>query len=257
MTFREPVAGPLVVGDGRYCGLGIMAPVACDHRDALILPVRKECRPPVAHRATVVNALRRALMSRGADAGGNIPTLFCGHDEGGGRALSGQHRHVYLFAEDDDGDGRIDRLAVIAPWRVDRSWTPNDKEAALFEETVSDLRCVRAGAAGVLALDNARTPDPDDPLFACARKWRSRTTYRPTRHARSKSDGSTAAAADLLQECLRRGLPRPEVEVVTIDVGPHGGCGAQACLHFNIAVAGPILLGLDAHRGGGLFEGRR
>ncbi len=52
---------------------------------------------------------------------------------------------------------------------------------------------------------------------------------------------------------MRRGLPRPEVEVRHMDVGPHGGVRLEARLAFQVAVRGPILLGRDAHRGGGLF----
>lgn len=36
ITFSAPLSGPLVIGDGRYCGLGILAPLREVFRDALI-----------------------------------------------------------------------------------------------------------------------------------------------------------------------------------------------------------------------------
>jgi len=258
ITFARPVAGPLMIGDGRYGGLGLMAPSTADrHRDVLILPLRPDCRPAVAEGSTVVAALRRALMSLAADGDGHVSTLFSGHPEGPGPARSGQHRHVYLLADDGDGDGLLDRLIVIAPWRVDRSVPASAGDRAGFERVVAGLRTLRAGAAGVLALDPACEPAENDPMFALAPRWFSRTAYRPTRHPSRKADPAAAASDDLSAECQRRGLPRPKIEVTRVDVGPRGGLSVNARLGFEVGVAGPILLGRDAHRGGGLFIGER
>ena len=254
ITFRESVSGPLVIGDGRYCGLGIMMPVETRRRDALILPVRAHQRPAIAHRAAVVAALRRALMSLAADAEGFITTLFSGHAGGAGPARSGQHRHVYLFADDADGDGLLDRLGVVAPWRVDRSWHPGAQLREHFEHVTGELRVLRAGAAGLLVLDVPRDPDPDDPLFASARSWRSRTPYQVTLRPRARELAKAAVKRDLLDECARRGLPSPEVTVTHVEQGSGRGAAAEILLHFSVVVPGPILLGRDAHAGGGLFR---
>src|SRR5690606_28326433 len=141
-----------------------------------------------------------------------------GHDAGPGPAADGRHRHVYLYAEDIDGDGLLDHLGVIAPWRVDRSWAPRtraergDREtlSAVFENVTTDLELVRAGAAGVLKLAPAREPSMEDPAFATSRVWVSRTPYRPTRHPKRRADTEAFVVADVLEELRRRGLPRPE-----------------------------------------------
>lgn len=251
--FRTPVSGPLVIGDGRYCGLGLMHPLTEASRDILILPIAPAHRPGVDHRVAVVAALRRALMSRAADADGRIPTLFSGHDEGPGPARPGNHRHVYLLADDEDGDGFLDRLAVVAPWRVDQTWTPTRGDRQRFEQVVRGLDVLRAGVAGLLRLELAADPRPDDELFRRARTWISRTPYWPTRHPRNAADVANAIKRDLTKECERRGLPRPEVDVTRTRNGPQGGIRAEVRLQFRVAAGGPILLGRDAHRGGGLF----
>ncbi len=254
--FRTPVAGPLVIGDGRYCGLGLMYPPTDVSSDILVLPITATHRPGVAHRAVVVAALRRALMSRSADADGRVPTLFSGHANGPGPARSGDHRHVYLLADDEDGDGLLDRLVVIAPWRVDHSWTPGRSDRQRFEQAVRGLDILRAGTAGVLLVGPAADPRPDDDLFRRAQTWVSHTSYWPTRHPRNAADVAETIARDLTQECERRGLPRPDVEVMRTRNGPHGGIRAEMRLQFRIVARGPILLGRDAHRGGGLFAAR-
>jgi CRISPR-associated protein Csb2 len=59
---------------------------------------------------------------------------------------------------------------------------------------------------------------------------------------------------DVIAECERRSLPRPEVEILESDAGPNGGdLEARLQLRFAIAIQGPILLGRDSHAGGGLF----
>ncbi len=257
ITFVPPVAGPLVIGDGRYGGLGVLLPSpAARHRDVLILPLTGE-RPVATQRSAVIAALRRALMSRAADGDGHVATLFSGHESGPGPARSGRHRHVYLFADDGDGDGLLDRLVVVAPWRVDRTVQPAEGERALFERVVAGLRVVRAGTAGVLTLGPPHGPRAGDRVFALAAEWISHTPFRPTRHPPAATDPAAAVARDLAAECQRRGLPCPEIAIGGLDVGRRGGVQARARLRFAVNVAGPILLGRDAHRGGGLFVGER
>jgi CRISPR-associated protein Csb2 len=62
-------------------------------------------------------------------------------------------------------------------------------------------------------------------------------------------------ARDLSAECVRRGLPAPAaVEILECKgVANGGGLKARARLRFATAVHGPLLLGRDSHRGGGLF----
>ena len=70
----------------------------------------------------------------------------------------------------------------------------------------------------------------------------------------SGGDLAVAVSEDVIAECERRGLPRPEIELLKLTAGPHGGdISASIRLRFRIVVEGPILLGRDSHFGGGLF----
>lgn len=215
--------------------------------DALIYRITPATRPPIDLRPVVLAAVRAALMSLARTADGGVLPLFSGHQEGAGPARPGDHRHVYIVAL-DQGD-RLDRVQVVAPWRVDRTVTPAATDREDFVRVTGGLAHVRAGAAGVLHL----TPPQPVPAERGS-LWVSRTPYRPTRHPAKGADPAAFIVDDLQRECRRRGLPIPEgVIPLAVRQGRRGGLSARLRLSFPLPVLGPILLGRDAHRGGGLF----
>src|SRR5207237_12284 len=152
------------------------------------------------------------------------------------------HEHLFFLADDMDGDGKIDRLAVVAPHLADRTvvYDPDQRSDMrdhlhVLERALIDFTLLRAGHAGAPRLTRINEPDGNDPLFGRARTWVSRMSYRPTRHPKGRAI-KEAVAADLLGECARRGLPRPEVEIVQSKIGLRGGLTVRARLHFKTAV---------------------
>ncbi len=255
ITFVAPTQGPIVIGDGRYIGLGLMAPAKDIWRDEIVFTLPPEIRIASADMVILLRAVRRALMAISRNSRDDVPRLFSGHEPDGGPASSGRHEHVFLAAYDADREGRIDRLIVAAPWVCDRlGRAPRRSDRALFDRVVSSLSRVRAGKLGVIALGLASTLATDDPVFGTALMWESHTPYRPTRHAGRSKDPAAAVAHDVINECARRGLPKPEVGLLEFGAGPNGG-NLAACirLRFAVAVKGPIMLGRDSHMGGGLF----
>ena len=255
VAFAEAVCGPLVIGDGRYLGLGLLAPVKGSWRGVMVFTLLPEARVAISDAAALLRAVRRALMALSRNSRDTVPRLFSGHEPDGAPASSGGHQHVFLAADDAKGDGRIDRLIVTAPWVCDRSeHPPSHSDRALFDRVVSSLSKVRAGKLGVVALAYPLTLTAGEPLFGPARTWETRTLYRPTRHAGRGKDPATAVVRDVIAECERRGLPRPEAELLDFNSGPNGGgLAARVHLRFAVAVEGPIMLGRDSHMGGGLF----
>lgn len=254
LTFARPISGPLLLGNGRWLGLGLMAPAPSAtmavNADALFYTLLPDCRPPVLQRAAATQAVRAALMSLARDARGGVPTLFSGHEDGPGPAQSGNHRHIYIALLDKDGDGLLDQVQVIAPWRVDRSAADtNTAERQSFARVTAQLALVRAGAVGLLSLT------PPQPLpVETGTVWTSQTRYRPTRHPRGHTDPAAFIAADVRGELSHRGLPAPvDIQVTDILSGPRAGLSARLTLRFAQPVTGPILLGRDAHRGGGML----
>jgi len=254
--FAELLEGPVVIGDGRYLGLGLMAPQRDVLRDAMVFAVPAETDIAVADGPALIHAARRALMALSRETLGKVPTLFSGHEDDGGRAASGRHEHLFVAADDNDGDGRIDRLIIAAPWACDRSLSPPRRAIrAEFDTVASSLETLRAGRLGIVALGRPTPLADRDALAGPARVWESRTLYLATRHVGRRKDATAALIRDVTAECRRRGLPLPtEVEILEVAGVPNGGgLKARARLCFATMVHGPLLLGRNSHRGGGLF----
>lgn len=256
IVFAGPIAGPLVLGDGRYLGLGLMAPHETGDGDgaggdtvALALP--PDAALAMADAPALLQAARRALMALARDAAGVVPRLFSGHEPDGARAQSGRHEHIFLAA---DGGRSIHRLIIAAPWAADRQVAAGPEQRALLARVIGQLRRLRAGRLGLLELGPPRALADADRLIGPARSWETRTPYCPPRHPARGREAAAAVIASLQAECAARGLPRPEVELIDLAAGPRGGRpAARLRLHFAVAVAGPLMLGRDSHRGGGLF----
>lgn len=272
VAFSEPVSGPIVIGDGRWLGFGVMAPLRRGPPALHVFAIDQAEAPPLAARETLVRALRNAVMARvdtviGGERrqrGETLPVFFTGHVEDGAPARSSHHEHLFFLADDVDGDGRIDRLAIVAPHLADRSiaYDPDRRSAIrshldVLDRALAGFTLLRAGRAGAPHLLPMAEPGDDDPVFGRAKAWVSRTPYRPTRHAGRRKDVKEAIVGDVLAECDRRALPRPEVEVIRFDSIPNGGgFSASVGLRFEVATCGPLLLGRDSHRGGGLFAAK-
>ena len=255
VAFTAPRDGPVLIGDGRYLGLGLMAPEKRVFREVAVFTIEGDA-PPAAARADMLTALRRALMALDRDENGAVSPLFSGHEASGAPAGNGAHRHIFLAAGANRDGSRLARLYVVRPDMADRKSRLSDDEKARFERVTGKLQTVRAGRHGVLLLRGPAAPEPDDRLFTRSRVWTSLTDFSPTRHPRKGADVRAFLEANIHAEVLSRGYPAPKVELLSHDTGPRGGIRARFRLTFSIAVQGPLLLGRDSHMGGGLFAAK-
>lgn len=251
LMFPTNVTGPLALGDGRFIGLGLMAPIVI--RDDVVgfsIPPRR-----VAGRdaSALIHALRRALMSVARDERGGVDKLFSGHETDGQSDHAGHHAHVFLVA-DLDGDW-VSRLVVAAPWTIDRSVSPTPGQRCRFDYVVRKLTSLRAGGLGAFSLQAMPLDDNDD-MVRGAKTWRTTTPYLATRNIKRGEDANTVLIDDVAMECRRRGLPTPtRIRATAVSQGPRGGRPMAACvISFATSVRGPVLLGRNSHQGGGLFH---
>ena len=256
VMFTEPVAGPLLLGDGRFIGLGLMHPHE-PMRDVLAFAIT-EGLSENACSETVALAARRAMMARvqrRLSRGEQLPSYVSGHEEDGSPAGGGSHRHIAVAADLLRG-----RLLYLAPTLLQRRgvrWTEIGREHRRTVRALEGMDVLRAGPAGRLCLVPAVIDQECDPLFACAQVWESVTDYQVTRHYRRLSD-EEALKADILAELERREWPLLEkdaIEIIAVRRGPRGGISGRLRLAFPTAQRGPLLLGRTAHKGGGLFAG--
>lgn len=240
IEFAEPVNGMVVLGNGRYMGLGLMAPVrqvegvyAFTITDGLVND---------ADTLGLARALRRAVMARVQNEMGarkRLPVFFTGHETDGSTAWRGGHEHLAFVP-----DLARQRLLVIAPHVIEHREPSKDERGHLgtLARALTGLSELRAGRAGKLGLERVEINPDVDPLFAASKVWTAATPYAPTRHA--KRNGRDSLRADVLKEVQRRRLPVPLAIEKT---------GADLLLRFSVAVSGPVLLGKTMHFGGGLF----
>lgn len=251
IRFRRLVEGPLVLGDGRYLGLGLLAPVP-GHVDMLAFLISGGLAQG-AGQEQVAAALRRAVMARvqaQIGAGQPLAPFFTGHQPDGEPLRSGAHRHLAFVA-----DLARERLLVIPPHQLGRRnpTAPEREHLALLEAALDGMEELRAGPAGRLALTRTAVDMQQDVLLGSGTIWESVSDYRPTRHAK-RSAPDTAIIEDVLRELQRHDMPKPGVEVLSVHAGRRGGLAGRLRLTFASEQQGPLLLGRTRHLGGGLFR---
>ena len=240
--FAQPVQGPLILGDGRFLGLGLMVP---DRDVPGILAFRITGGLANAAPEGLAQAFRRAVMAQVRDERGRMATFFSGHTPDGARNAPGTHEHIACTADLARG-----RLLIVPPHCLQHRRPGNGEPQHLnhLERSLSGFQELRAGSAGLLSLEPA-TVGPDDPLLAPARLWDSVTPVQATIRPRRTSEETLTVT--IHKELRNRGLPRAEVQITQM-TGPSSG---HARLSFRTAQSGPILLGRTLHKGGGLFAG--
>lgn len=253
--------------------------------------------PLVQQTLSVAESFRRQLMGkygriRENDQPVTLPQAgavrfrseaFSGKDASG-QKLVDSHRHAYYLPSDEDDDGRVDHLTVVAEMGFD----PDEVRA------LDRLRLLRLGDGDPLnlllvSLDEA--PPERGPLFKNSRCWVSATPFLSTRHPKRRGlkrdpahmlgevNRDAFLRVVLLEELERLRQRRPELPTA-IDVQPlpdhrigvrklrpiqfrrfrqkagdDGGrrpSGAFRIL-FPVPVAGPISLGHSSHFGLGMF----
>ena len=258
IVLAEPVVGPLLLGDGRYLGLGLM--LSDEPAPAALAFSISGGLDEAADAFSVARAARRAMLARvlnGTERNDALALYLSGHKADGSPARDGSHRHIAVVA-----DLPRQRILFVAPTllqRQDAHGQRIEKEHSATIRALEGMDVLRAGKAGRLALAPAAVDFDEDPLFTPARVWESVTDYDVTRHRRRMSH-SDALKADVAAELRRCGWPVPPasaLEVVAVRRGPRGGLSGRLRIAFAAAQRGPLMLGRTAHKGGGLFAARR
>ncbi len=252
IVFSAPMEGPLLIGDGRFLGLGLMAPVpgvvAGVHAFVVVEGLDDEPQP-----LDVARALRRAVMARAQSVVGErekLAPFFSGHEADGGPLRRSHYPHLAFAFEPTS---RL--LLVLAPHLIERrSPTKLEREhLRSLDVALKGFRELRAGSAGRLTLSlGAISDDRDNSFLGCSRVWESITSYVVTRHAKGVG-AAEALAADVRAECRRLGLAEPIVQPRNVRGIPGTGLVGDVRLTFGEVVPGPILIGRTRYFGGGLF----
>ena len=201
IRFCEPVEGPLLIGDGRFRGLGLMEPVR-DRQDVWLFSVMGSSTP-IAPEA-LARAARRAVMSRVASEMGtrNLPQFFTGHDADGTPVRRGARVHIGFLIDPDQ------RYLLIATPQALNHTEPDVEQIAhtsTLDRAVSGLKRIVAGTHGVFDLCSVSVDG--SALMHASKVWESITDWQPDRYG--KGDPAGWVPADVRRACTDRGLPLP------------------------------------------------
>ena len=191
-------------------------------------------------------------MARVQDVLGSssLPTYFSGHSSLNTPADSKLHPHLtYLF------DPNQKRLLVLQPEMVDATIKRHQRHSKTLELALDGFSQLLAGTDGRLQIRSIEIDQQSDPIFSRSSVWESVTPYCVNRHAK-KTAVNEAIVNDVLQECERRNLPRPQVTVTKWNAAS-GKLQANLRLEFQQALPGPVILGKTRHHGGGVFRTSR
>lgn len=247
LEFETPLGGPLLLGDGRFLGLGLFQPIA--NRSGTLAFAIKSGLADKPDPVQLARSLRRAVMARVRDVlkTSELPTYFSGHSKRNAPADSVIEPHLtHVF------DPAENRLLVLQPEIVDPSIRRNERNSRTLELALATFDRLLAGRYGDLQLDSVRIDLDSDPLFRRSQVWESLTPYSVNRHAK-KTTVDALIVRDVLAECERRGFPRPKISVISWRSIPGSGVHSSIRLNFLHAIAGPIILGRTRHHGGGVF----
>jgi CRISPR-associated protein Csb2 len=246
LRFEAPREGMLLLGDGRFAGLGLLVPSDPSG-------MASEFRMQVAGElpeddVQVARALRRAVMSLVQQRMGArpLPRFFTGHEPDGTPVRSQHSAHVAFHV-----DRAMGQLLVVPPHGLDRRDATRDEaeHIALLASVLAGLAELRISRSVVV---RTRVLPQEVPAAGGERSatWESASAYTCTRHAKA-GDVKRAITLDVEHECNRRGLPRPTVTVLSWRSAPDRGLSALVRLQFEVAVPGPVIIGRTRFLGGG------
>lgn len=251
LVFNEPVRGPLVLGDGRFLGLGVLAPRQAfpeAHTFQVEAGLTEDADPQA-----VARAFRRAVMALVGQHFPDqpLPVFFSGHEPDGRPARRELAGHLAFAFEPQEN-----WLLVVPPHLLERR-PPTPRERSflrILNQALGGLKEIKAGDAGVLTVRRCQVPLSTHPLLGPSSRWLTVTPYRVNRHL-DLGGALEAILADLRLELERSKLPPPEsVAVTAVEAPPGKGLQARIELRFSEPLLGPCLFGRDRHLGGGLFR---
>jgi CRISPR-associated protein Csb2 len=236
LSMSEAFSGPLVIGDGRFLGLGLFATegnpgernakkkfeyrnihhsVVSDSTFTAALfslgtTKHQQNFPSITQTLPHADLFHRALAKHATYRGGGCPVLT-GCDESR-RPLKGHHDHAHILPLDIDRDGYLDHVMIWAPIGMDAKaqMILHDMRRLYTKGRLSyiDLTLVQSGCledfrniSDAYGENIQAVLGPHDGIL----EWTSLTPFVPPRHM--KKNGHNSLEGQVLAELRSRGFP--------------------------------------------------
>ena len=254
LAFERPVDGPLLVGNGRFAGLGLFAPVSAEPTSAWAF--RLSGGVCASRREALLRQVRRAVMARvQGELGGerSLPPFVTGHGSDGAPLRDGTHAHLYYRTH--ARDGTVEAFEILLPDIVNR----DARRASESRGGVRERRLIGQAVADMTELhfegDTFALERIEPDVGRAALGFRTAARYLSTHRPRRGEARDPFVERDVTRQIERVGLPAPEsVRVSSATLHADGRLSATIEVSFARAIAEPVLLGRDAHFGGGDFR---
>lgn len=250
LELGQEIGGPLTIGDGRYLGLGLLAPTSRGPSPLAWSVVGGAS--PTALPLEITTAFRRAVMARTQAVlprREELPSYITGHERTG-EPSQNRPRAYYVYSPKEEV------LMLVPDYLARQQRRPTKGEQRnleLLSDALEQFTRLRAGKAGELQLERIPYTKEMDSIFVQATTWRSQTPYVVNRHYREK-DAHAAVIRDVEESLRTAALPSATVTVLSIEPRHSGALSARLEISFATAVRGPLILGRTRFLGGGLFE---
>ena len=248
LHFAQPVKGPVVIGDGRFLGLGLCEPFDAKVPDSWAFLFGEPI--PLSAHIEVARQFRRNLMARVQAVIGKkeLPSVITGHEPDGRPLRGGNHEHVFYRAV--TRAGRLAGLEVLAPHLVAGGKAASGWVEArrILDEALSDFSSLHyRGYVGLVRIASAY-PAP-------SRCFASVTPYVTTRRPRPSDDRPEFLKSDVTRELQRCGLtPDAYPKISALKLESSGRLSAHLQIVLRSACTKHLLLGATSHFGGGTFD---
>lgn len=241
--------------------------------NAVLYVLTGSVRPRITETMPVSDAFKRATMSKYKKIGGSgsVPSVFSGRNESSEKIEDG-HVHASFLATDEDRDGILDHMTVVAgrPFaRLELKALESVRRVIRKEVAIHPVYVSRRSTKD-------RASEADVSILRRSKRWRSATPYVPVRHQKTRKIGGSTVTTDsardqIIREIESRGLPKPvRVDVqYGKDVKVNGTLAVKfkkyrkvgerpqgshcVSIEFAVPIQGPLALGLSSHFGLGLF----
>ena len=250
LFFAEPVRGPLVIGDGRFLGLGLFEPQPVEEAEPDRWAFIFDRGLALSDHEAIARQLRRAVMSRVQHTIGvnrQLPSFVSGHEPGGDPLRSGTHKHLFyrlIIGANEEATG----MEILLPEHVNNTHTNciSVSEKRVFAKALLSLHSFMFRTNRInLYKTNPVIDRPGD-------TYKSKTPYVTTRRPRRNDDRKTFVKEDLQRQARRFGFVVSDVSQINdIYIRPDGRVSASIIFTTQKACSGPVLLGFTAHHGGG------
>lgn len=236
------------------------------HATVIRYAIRGRINPMVTETARIGDSFKRtAMYVYGKRNPGCSSSTLSGLDANGD-AMRENHNHAFFLPTDEDCDGRLDHVTVVAK-------NPFDPDVMA---TLTRIGRIRYGGEHLRVTYSAcgRQGGFKAPILQSSKYWVSDTPYVLSRHMKTSGAGSDMRVKDgpedqITREIRLRGMP--DIKSVKVEKGArmHGFIPLQfkrlkqggsfgfeaymARIEFEGDVTGPLSLGHASHLGLGIF----